>query len=212
MVHGDKYYLYKYYMSSKIKSKRISTVVKTIRRSKSDSKVVKTIRRKTIRRSKSDSKVVKTIRRKIIRRRKSDTKVLKNIVKLTKKNLMTVNDDNSYIYIGHGTRIDNDYISLTKDQSVILLCKDYEKYYLNNEATHGAWKYIYNCKTIEEFKKNILTYWNKKQLCIFKKKVPNINLWSFSLESKYWRHGLYKIPILFSINHNGKRKFLKKNT
>ena len=140
MVHGDKYYLYEYYMSSKIKSKRISTSVKTIRRSK------------------SDSKVVKTIRRKIIRRRKSDTKVLKNIVKLTKKNLMTVNDDNSYIYIGHGTRIDNDYISLSKDQSVILLCKDYEKYYPNNEATHGAWKYIYNCKTIEEFKKNILTY------------------------------------------------------
>ena len=132
------------------------------------------------------------------------------VIKLNRRSLEAVDDTNSYVYIGHGSKTNKKYIELGKNQTVILLCDNNKCYY--SPSNHGSWDYIFN-SSIEQFKVKLLNseYFKKDhKLCIYKNKVPDINLFSFQQNSPYWRSGLYKLPLEYSINENKKENFLKK--
>jgi hypothetical protein len=120
--------------------------------------------------------------------------------------------DNLYMFTGHGWEdLSYSKILLKENQKVILLCQSLCKFYI---TTKHDWELVMNSKTsndfIEKLKKNQSI---SNQLCVFEGSVPNISLRqkSSSLDSPYYRWGLYKIPLLYDFDNIEKHNFLREN-
>ena len=121
--------------------------------------------------------------------------------------------DNLYMFTGHGLESKSSpNILLLENQKIILLCKPLCSFYIT--PPHD-WKLVMDSKTSNDFIENLKKIQEiSDQLCVFEGSVPDIELYPSSGQDDpgYYRWGLYKIPVLYNLNHEKKYEFLQKTT
>jgi hypothetical protein len=144
--------------------------------------------------------------------------------KLPKKEIKLTEFDgdyslNTYVLVSHGDESQHKpNILLRKGQKVILVCEPFCGFRYRRSKKERfkdkiTWNIILNSKTpIQFFKKILNEKYISEQLCVFEDNVTDIKLTPHpdKFESKYSRHGLYKIPLVYNIDKDKKKKFLEK--
>ena len=119
--------------------------------------------------------------------------------------------DNLYMFIGHGRQTEFNIV-LGKNQKIILICDTCP---LKSYGKDSEWDLVMKSETSSNFIQNLKE--NTKisdQLCVFEGSVPNLKLSPLpdvKQDPKYYRFGLYKIPLLYDVDFKQKCKFLKQN-